>query len=324
MLIYFFILFILWTCFGSFSTVLISRWHSGKWGIMMGRSECPHCNHTLSAIELIPLISWISQFWRCKNCKTPIPYFYPLAELLMWVMFVWSGYISYSFWYTYLDVMWWIFLLLAFTTGVYILYDIRYMEIPDQIVVPTILLILFVLFIGLYDETYSIFFDRTYYPTFHTFLSDHIFAAILLYSFFFLQILIPGTIHLIRTKNANKILELLLSYFFLPFIIIYDFFRTKKHQGEENEIEIPAWIGGWDLRIAILIGLTLWSIHSIAAVIFAYIMGSIVGIWLLIHGRILDKKINHEIAFWPFLWIGWILALTFYSEILNYIQSIYQ
>lgn len=38
--------------------------------------------------------------------------------------------------------MWWVFLFWTFVTGIYIIYDLRYMEIPDQIMVPAILITL--------------------------------------------------------------------------------------------------------------------------------------------------------------------------------------
>ena len=50
----------------------------------------------------------------------------------------------------------------GFVTGTYILYDIRYMEIPDQIMVPAI-------FILLATSVVSILFGGSIEYTFHTF-----------------------------------------------------------------------------------------------------------------------------------------------------------
>jgi prepilin signal peptidase PulO-like enzyme (type II secretory pathway) len=129
MLISLFILFLLWLCFGSFSTVLVSRWQSGQTGIMTGRSECPTCRHILWFSELFPVLSWLIQWGKCKNCKSSIPTFYPLSELFMGALFVWSWWIAYWFGYTWNDLMWWVFLFWTFVTGIYIIYDLRYMEI---------------------------------------------------------------------------------------------------------------------------------------------------------------------------------------------------
>ena len=211
MYFYYNILFILWLLFWSFSSVLISRWKNWQWGIMLWRSECPECKHILWASELIPLLSWISQGWHCKNCKKNIPAFYPLVELFMWCMFVWSGWIALSFWYLWSDLMWWIFMSWGFVTSLYIVYDIRYMEIPDQALIPWILISMLTLILWYMGQDYRILFDYSSYQNFHTFLTDHILSAVFLYSFFFLQILITWSIFLYKNKIKDHIPSLFLS-----------------------------------------------------------------------------------------------------------------
>lgn len=46
------------------------------------RSFCPHCKHTLSWMENIPIISFLLQRGRCKICRHPVSWQYPLVELL--------------------------------------------------------------------------------------------------------------------------------------------------------------------------------------------------------------------------------------------------
>ena len=46
------------------------------------RSRCPHCDHQISALENIPVISYLFLKGRCRECKTPISIRYPLIELL--------------------------------------------------------------------------------------------------------------------------------------------------------------------------------------------------------------------------------------------------
>lgn len=324
MLISLFILFLLWLCFGSFSTVLVSRWQSGQTGIMTGRSECPTCKHILWFSELFPVLSWLIQWGKCKNCKNSIPSFYPLSELFMGVLFVWSWWIAYWFGYTWDDLMWWVFLFWTFVTGIYIIYDLRYMEIPDQIMVPAILITLIFILWGLFWSEYAYFFDISSYHTFHTFLTDHISSAIFLYSFFFLQILIPGTLFLIRQQSYRAIPGLLLSYFTFPFVMLFEFFRgTTSHRSVQDEQEIPSWIGWWDLRIALFIGLTLWSIHTLSTILIAYVIWSIAGLTLIFYAKLQHKKVVHEVPFGPFLGIGWVLSLSLYSEILDYVHVLY-
>jgi leader peptidase (prepilin peptidase)/N-methyltransferase len=44
-------------------------------------SHCPQCHHTISALENIPLLSWLLQRGKCRHCKAAIPARYPAAEL---------------------------------------------------------------------------------------------------------------------------------------------------------------------------------------------------------------------------------------------------
>ena len=45
-------------------------------------SHCPHCGHAISAWENVPLASWLVLRGRCRHCRAPIGWRYPLVELL--------------------------------------------------------------------------------------------------------------------------------------------------------------------------------------------------------------------------------------------------
>ena len=45
-------------------------------------SHCPRCKHPLSPWDNIPLLSWLALRGRCRYCKAPISFQYPLVELL--------------------------------------------------------------------------------------------------------------------------------------------------------------------------------------------------------------------------------------------------
>ena len=45
-------------------------------------SHCPHCKHPLSPLDNIPLLSWLALRGRCRYCRSPISWQYPLVELL--------------------------------------------------------------------------------------------------------------------------------------------------------------------------------------------------------------------------------------------------
>ncbi len=67
------------TLLGSFSNVVILRMSSGK-SVIFPPSSCPKCDHQLHAIDLIPVFSWLFLKGKCRYCKTPISYQYPLVE----------------------------------------------------------------------------------------------------------------------------------------------------------------------------------------------------------------------------------------------------
>ena len=54
-------------------------------------SRCPHCAHALSALENIPLLSYIVLRGHCRNCKAPISLRYPAVELLTGLIFAYAG-----------------------------------------------------------------------------------------------------------------------------------------------------------------------------------------------------------------------------------------
>jgi leader peptidase (prepilin peptidase)/N-methyltransferase len=56
--------------------------HTGRYNLLVPRSACPACGHTLSPFENIPLFGWLWLRGRCRHCRTPIPIRYPLVELL--------------------------------------------------------------------------------------------------------------------------------------------------------------------------------------------------------------------------------------------------
>ena len=56
--------------------------HKDVFNLMVPRSACPHCGHQISAIENIPVLSYLVLRGRCANCKAGISMRYPLVELL--------------------------------------------------------------------------------------------------------------------------------------------------------------------------------------------------------------------------------------------------
>ncbi len=72
---------------GSFLNMAIYRLPRGKSFVNPSKSFCPNCEHSLEAIDLIPLLSWLSTGGKCRYCKQPIASRYFYVELLTAALF---------------------------------------------------------------------------------------------------------------------------------------------------------------------------------------------------------------------------------------------
>jgi len=68
--------------------------HTERFNLMVPRSSCPCCGHQITAIENIPVISWIALRAKCRKCKNPIPVRYPAIELFTAIV---SGLLVWTF-----------------------------------------------------------------------------------------------------------------------------------------------------------------------------------------------------------------------------------
>lgn len=110
------------------------------------RSACPHCGHQITALENIPVISYLFLKGKCSHCKTPISVRYPLIEVLTGTL---TGLIAWKFGYssTTLLASIFTFALIALT---FIDFDTQLL--PDDITLPLLWLgLLFNLNVGFTD-----------------------------------------------------------------------------------------------------------------------------------------------------------------------------
>ena len=56
--------------------------HTDRFDLSLPRSACPHCGHRISALENIPVFSYLALRGKCASCKAPISARYPAVELL--------------------------------------------------------------------------------------------------------------------------------------------------------------------------------------------------------------------------------------------------
>jgi leader peptidase (prepilin peptidase) / N-methyltransferase len=67
------------------------------YNLVVPRSGCPSCGHSITALENIPIVSYLFLKGRCSACGTHISARYPIVEALTGVV---SGYIAWRFGFT--------------------------------------------------------------------------------------------------------------------------------------------------------------------------------------------------------------------------------
>jgi len=101
-----------------------------RFNLVTPRSRCPRCEHTISALENIPLLSFLFLRGRCRHCRTAISIRYPLVELLTAVL---SACVAWRFGYGPIMagalVFTWIMIALAFI-------DFDTQLLPDNLTLP--------------------------------------------------------------------------------------------------------------------------------------------------------------------------------------------
>lgn len=140
---------------GSFLNVVIHRlpkmmeleWHSNclelqgidateedkaqpKYTMVTPRSACPSCGHQITALENIPIVSYLILGGKCKGCKAKISMRYPLVEALTGALI---GAVAYQYGYTYSALFAFVF---VFAMVALTFIDLDTFLLPDDIVLP--------------------------------------------------------------------------------------------------------------------------------------------------------------------------------------------
>ncbi len=121
-----------------------------KFNLNTPRSRCGQCGHQITAMENIPIASYMLLGGKCSACKTPISLQYPMVELFTAIISVVVG------WHFGVSLQTAAALLMTWcligASGI----DIGHRLLPDSIILPMlwlgILLSLFDLFVGLEDS----------------------------------------------------------------------------------------------------------------------------------------------------------------------------
>jgi len=287
-------------CLGSFANVISWRLENCKKSVLKGRSHCPKCNHVLNAFDLVPLFSWLLLKGKCRYCQHKISWQYPAAELFFgflallcwflfsssWLLFIWGG-------------------VLFFALGAIVLSDLRYLDIPDAVSLPTIIFLLI-------SSTAAIYLPELLIPN----ITEALLGVSIAYGFLFVLAAIPFARYYLQKQKWRKLLLLPLEYFYLPLSWFYYFFSSKQEPQDDKNIQ--QWLGGGDLRLGVIIGLVFGAKLGLTAILLGFASGSIISLPILIlHGS------KQKIAFGPFLILGMILVWLWGEQISTwYFQGI--
>ena len=100
--------------------------------LIIPRSSCPHCGHQITALENIPVISYLLQKGKCSACGSKISSQYPLIELLTGVMTV-GVVMVFGFSLQALAALFFTWALIALA-----IIDLKTTLLPDNITLPMI------------------------------------------------------------------------------------------------------------------------------------------------------------------------------------------
>ena len=100
------------------------------YNLLVPRSRCPSCAQPITALQNIPVVSWLVLGGKCAGCKTRISPRYPFVELLSGAL---AGYAAWRFGFTLAGVsaLLFVFAMIALT-----FIDLDTFYLPDDITLP--------------------------------------------------------------------------------------------------------------------------------------------------------------------------------------------
>ena len=123
--------------------------NTARYNLLVPRSACPHCDHKISALENIPIISYLMLRGKCKGCGAPISMRYPIIEGVCGLL---SAYVAWHFGFglAALAALLFVWALLALTC-----IDADTQLLPDDITLPLLWLGLLFNLSGTFVDLYS-------------------------------------------------------------------------------------------------------------------------------------------------------------------------
>lgn len=269
------LLFLFGLVVGSFMNVLALRYDGEHFlfnpRVIGGRSRCPHCKRILRWFELIPLVSYLAQWGRCRNCGIRIGLHYPLMELLSALVFVLVP-LRFASYPWLVDVGWYIFSGL-WILGLEILLLIAYIDLRLQIVPDELVILLGI--VAVFETIFA-----------GAYLGTGLQS--------FIGVGVYGNIWLSHAVGA-----LLGAGFFGALVAV------TRGRG----------MGIGDVKLALPLGFLFGWPDILFLSAFAFIVGAMVGIALILGKR---KTMKSAVPFAPFLVVGAVFVFFFGGTVLGW------
>lgn len=288
MIIFYFIIFIFGLIIGSFLNVVIFRLENGE-KMVNDRSKCLHCKHFLIWSDLIPVLSFIFLKRKCRYCGKNISWQYPLVELGTGILFVLVmnhelGIMNHEYLISNIFAQGAIACL-----GGGLVSGWQFLTLLFWLYIISVLIAIFV-----YDLKHYIIPDKVIYP-----------AIVVAFVYKIFEILKFNHLDLIGnliTIFNPFIAAILAGAFFYAIIVI------TRGKG----------MGGGDVKLGFLMGLILGWPLVLLSLFLSFIIGSVVGIFLIFLG---NKKMKSVIPFGPFLVLGTFIVLFWGERIVGWYLS---
>lgn len=267
-----------------------------------GRSYCENCKHKLAAYDLLPILSYLLLKGKCRYCHKKISLNCLLAEIFVGIAIALLFYTNFPFidklllgelftltdpnlYLVIIDILFKIFLVSVLI--IVFITDIETGLIPDRITFPAIKIALSYLLIVTILRIYSLYIGLQSSNLGKLLLPPHS-------DYFYRHALF----------STDLLVYGLLSSLFIGLFFGGLIFFTRGRG-----------MGGGDFKLGIFMGLSLGHPYAFLAIVLSFILGSIVGVFLLLT-RI--KHFGQTIPFGPFLSLGGLIALFWGEQIINW------
>jgi prepilin signal peptidase PulO-like enzyme (type II secretory pathway) len=184
------ILFFLGACIGSFLNALCEKLYRGE-NFVTGRSSCDSCHHQLQAIDLIPVVSYIWLWGKCRYCKAHIPIDLFVSEVFCGIFFALAYPVARPLLGVDVNLFSLYFFFILFNISFFFfvgLYDYKYMVILDMPVY--VLSGIYFVIIGGITLLHYLGYSAFYYANYVQFFLEHVISAVALFVLFLLIYLI--------------------------------------------------------------------------------------------------------------------------------------